>query len=631
MSLTPVNIVDADLPFGAPNEIPLGADQQVTTNEPAKQPAIDFEMRKKQIVMLIGDWKEEKDRVDIRRKLRKNRKNVQELRQEQAILEDETVIADHTIDQNISAEKAAYMQYLETSRTLLTFTPRPYESIPRDILTQLEETFTLGARYDRWKIPWYKIIDGCLLHGAIGFEIVFDETKPFHFSIDYIRRENFIYPTKMTDIEKSDMYLRVFEYPVVQFETWRKTGQGWNMAALDDIIKRHEQYRNKLIEIYKVYFKQDGIVYSGWYSDTPNVTTWLQDPKPHHIGELVEEVIPPDPMAVMMNPGLAVNPPTTWKPVPCKEFPFVLFRYTETEDEVVLEIPGRASMDVYTQEAITELLTSTVNGAHRASGLYVSCEPTLNDSPNPGTVKLKHGLVVQGKVTTHQLPWPNTIALSVIQALSVRNASQMGRTDFAAMSRQDTAKTASEINAAQTQAAALGSIKVSLFADAITRAYMIGWSIARSQALSGQINDFEAFPPEVLKHEYTLTPSGDVEVIKRQEKLQQMKEFFSVIANTPAAVPFLKLLIRAAFPEDSRELVAALDAGDKDIVINELANALETAMPSLPPQEQDDLRKIIASARSMAIRPADAGAAQQAGPAGAAPSQSGNEPLPREA
>lgn len=631
--MTPIPITDSEFPLGVPSSIPLGVDSSVVSNKPPgeSQASISFEQRKRQITMMLTDWQQEVQRVEQRRKLRKNRKNVAELRSAGIILNDETVIADHTIDSNIAQEKSAYMQYLETSRTLLTFTPRPLNSIPREMCTLLEESFTLGARYDRWKIPWYKIIDGTCLHGCIGFEIVFDITKPLHFAIDYIRRENFIYPAKLTDIDRCDMFIRIYEYPVAQFEQWAAGESGFDGPMLKDIIDRYKERRNELIKIYKVYIREDGIIKSGWYSETPTTTQkWLKEPTPHHIGLMKEVVKEPPIEQLMMDPS--AQPTVEYVPEPCIDFPFVLFRYVETEDEIVLDIPGRAAQDIYTQEAITSLLTSTVNGAKRASGLYVGNKPDMTGgSPNNTTTQLSHGKVTNGELTFFQPAWPNNIALAVTQMLSTRNQQQQGRVDFAAMNRQDTAKTATEISAAQTQAAGLGSIKVSLLADAITRAYAMGWAVARSQALTKQIQILSEFPPEVLKHDYTLTPSGDVEVIKRQEKLMRMKEFFGVLANTPAAVPFLKYLIKQAFPEEAGELIAALDAGNKDAVITELVTVIEKLIPQLPPNEQQQLQQIIDGARSVVVGPADPNGTPQSGGPNTGTNNQGAQSVPTEA
>jgi hypothetical protein len=394
---------------------------------------------------------------------------------------------------------------------------------------------------------------------------------------------------------------------------------------LADIVERYKERRNDLVSIYKVYIKEDGVIKSGWYSELPTSgNTWLKEPSPHYIGMMEEVVESPD-VAMVMAGIVPPEPVVSYRPVPCVDFPFVLFKYTETEDELVLEIPGRAAQDIYTQEAITSLLTSTVNGAKRASGLYVGNKPDPGSSPNNSTVTLEHGRVINGELSFFQPAWPNNIALSITQMLSTRNQQQQGRVDFAAMNRQDTAKTATELNAASTQAAMLGSVKVSLLADAIVRAYSMGWAVARSQALAGQIEIMAEFPPEILKHDYTLTPSGDVEVIKRQEKLMRMKEFFSVLANTPAAVPFLKYLIKQAFPEEAGELIAALDVGNKDAVITELALTLEKLKPQLPPNEQQQLDQIISAARSVVVGPANAGGVSAGGAPSNGSPNAGNE------
>jgi hypothetical protein len=313
-----LSLTDRDLPYGAPESIPLGADQVTQEPERPPEPAVSYEQRRRQITAMLSEWKEEEERVKTRRKLRKNHQNVEELREEQKLLDDETIIADHTIDSNIAQEKAAYMQYLETSRTLLTFTPRPLNALPRELCTLLEEAFTLGARYDRWKIPWYKIIDSTCLHGCSGFEVVFDLTKPMHFAIDYIRREHFIYPKNLTELERCDMLLRVYEYPISQFESWMRSGESFNKQVLGDIVERYKERRNELIKIYKVYIKEDGIVKSGWYCDTQMASnTWLKEPAPHHIGLVEERVTPIDPALQMLG---VEQPPPELVPVPCTEF-----------------------------------------------------------------------------------------------------------------------------------------------------------------------------------------------------------------------------------------------------------------------------------------------------------------------
>jgi hypothetical protein len=170
------------------------------------------------------------------------------------------------------------------------------------------------------------------------------------------------------------------------------------------------------------------------------------------------------------------------------------------------------------------------------------------------------------------------------------------------MARQDTAKTATEIDAAETQGARLESTQVALFADTILDAYSTMYEVGKSQALAGLII---FAPPEILLKEYQISPSGDVEVIKRKEKLQLMKEFFEILANTAAGPVLVEYLVRNAFPEEADTLLEAMRAGNNisqeqtSAVISALVEALQQIMPTLPPNEQADLTNIINAAQQL--------------------------------
>lgn len=605
--------------FTAPADMLDTDPNLVGTKEEVAKPQNDelsFSKWQSQLSNLFGEWTNgEEEAVKTRRKVRHNRVNVKDERANGKILDDETVIADRTVDYNTRADKTAYMQYLEDARTLLTFTALPSDNQPSmDQVQLLELNFTKLARYRRWKNVWYKIVDSAVLHGCNFVEVVFDDTKPLKCAVEYVRREDFIFPKDVRDVQQCDFFMKRQFFPLRDI----KSNKIFNPRAVAHFSETYKERKNCKIELLKVYLMHEGFVHVAYYS-AEFTDDWVMNPVRHEIGLL----------DITQNP---MSGEITGQPAGCKFYPVFPLKFQEDEEDDLLKIQGRASMDIYTQEAVTALLSSTVNGARRAAGFYPSAGQDGDGEPSPG-MKIEHGKYIPKKLNFFQPNWPNTIALAVIQTLSVRNQQFTGRTDFAAMSRQDTAKTATEIQAAQEQGSRLTSSQVSLFADTILEVYSTMYAIARSQALLGITN--LGVGPDVLMSEYELSPSGDVEVIKRQEKLKMITNFFALLAGTPAGPVMIETLIKNAFPEEAESMLARISAGtvppqELASVLDALAEALQRILPTLPPNEQSDLEQLISVARSMAQSAANsAGPAQPAGPAGQAPAVS-NEPSPQQ-
>jgi hypothetical protein len=139
-----------------------------------------------------------------------------------------------------------------------------------------------------------------------------------------------------------------------------------------------------------------------------------------------------------------------------------------------------------------------------------------------------------------------------------KNANEQSQVDYAAQNRQDSRKTATEIASANKQATELSNVQITGYSIFIARVYTRCWEISQSCILTGLIA-----VPEILKQacaaKWILKASGDIDVIERAEKIQKMKQDWPVLANTPLAIPFLKDLILAQYPEEAARYNGIID------------------------------------------------------------------------
>jgi hypothetical protein len=598
--MTPTGLTDLDVE--APSILPmLGVEPQATSAVPPPAMAIgsrDYEYYKRIISQLIGAWNSgEKIKVENRRDLRRVAADIKQAKSQGTLLEDETLINDHTIDANVRVEKPPYMDYISTSRTALTFTPLSTSDVESASSAKLVESwFTKGVRHTRWKQPWYKIIDANCFHGAIYYEVVFDVTKPLHTSIDYIPREQLILPMDVMDIQACEVVPRLFKLTVMQLEAWIQDA-GFNGEVLKPILSERESDRIRTIEVYKILFKQNNVVMIGWYHEA--ASTWIKDPIPLDIGLRQPAKEQPEPQIDPMSGQLIPTPPI-WEPAPVMQYPYVPLLYQAVEDERVLFIPGRAFIDAPVQEAISRILTSTVNGAFRASRFYPTRTPNAASDTGNRTVSLKHGVITEGDISVFQPAWPNAIALNLIGTLSIRNKEAMGKSDYASMQRGDaTPVTATQIVAAQDATKSLSTMQIALLSDSYLESGALQFEIARSQALAGELGNVDPLILQALQQKYILAPSGDIEVVKRAETLAQLKELLPLFVNTPAAMTIIKKIVELAFPDDAASIIQELDGPNKDAIVAQLSDMLLKTAKYLPEQDREDLYAVVRGAQSV--------------------------------
>lgn len=544
----------------------------------APETPFKFEDEQKILQTLETARSQEENRVAERRRLRRHRVNVQKLRDDKQLSQDQTIIPDRTIEQNIKAEKTAYNDYLTKPPFVLAFNDTNFPSAQFDVLN----TFTTSLfRYTHWKRPFRKAIDARLVHGGVALELVPDDTAPGLAKVEYIRREDLLIPAKTRDINACMRIGRRYEITKQQLSSMAKLYEFDELAVSK--IKEQTKDSGDFIYIYKWYAKdENNQVFIAWFADIKfSLVDYLKKPTPYITG--LVDVVPPNPIVQQLTGGMDVLPPQ-FKHRPISKYPIYLIPYQIEEDEEYLETQGRVSLDVHVQEAITATMSATVNGAVRAAQMY----PTVEGVPGDGiktdsSFVLKPDHVYQGKFGFFQPPWPNAIALSIVQTLSTRNAQASGQTDFASMSREDSAKRATELNLAKQEADELSSLGMSLWSEGLLELYLDWWEIIKSGIVSMRIQ-----LPDVLKSSgldlssptLQATMAADALVVKRAEVTARRVQFYGLVQGTKLQEPYFDTMMAELFPEDIDKWREAAALADDELQILMLAfNLLQQTPP----------------------------------------------------
>lgn len=544
-----------------------------------KSPEIPFDFQKESEVFraLLDDFNEEVNAVKVRRELRANRKNVDQLRREGKLLPDETIIPDRTIEQNCQAEIVPYISFTETPEEVLSFSD---PANPGFDFYQHSRWITSLLRDESWQEPWQKMQDCMITHGAGFFEVIFDPAAPSRSAFEYVRRDHFIIPRDTKDIQACHRLARKYEITKHQLRILAADFQFDETVVRK--IEEHYKTKNDFISIYKYILRdENNYVYNAWLAEhSLSADRWLRPPQAHFMSDFSVDQF---------------NQPV---PSPTTIIPFFAFPYRTQEDESILFVQGQAALSVHVQEAMQGLLSATVNASTRAAGLYGAVEPGPGEGPqNKELYPLKSGFVHHGKLTFHVLPWPNPVALSVAQYLGVKNASQLGQTDFAAQTRQDTAKRATEIVAAKEEADKLKTARLALFSTKCLAAYKVRFNIILNQLKIGSI-----LPPPNLDPSPLFSPTlqlamaADIQVVKREQRKQKLVDFWPIVAPTPLAPVYFEAMLQTVFPDEFpiwKEAMLQNQQAAQNNPLPMMAAAMADVIGDIPPEKQETFRQIL--------------------------------------
>ena len=561
-------------------------DRQTAADSADAKPIFAFDEESKTFDALIADHVAETNRVAARRDARRHEVDIDALRKSGQILADETIIPDHTIDQTVRGERPALIRYIEGTTTVLSFMNRRVMAMNYEAL---DNWTTSLFRPPGWKEVQFKMIDARALHGGAALERVYSAAAPGKAVAEYIRREDLIIPPNTRNIQSCARFARRYELTKEGFRSLaRKTG--FDPAKVAQILRDNET-RTELLSIYKWFIRDDqSRIFVAWAADKClGLTSYLKDPQPHLSG--VIEAGQPDPLT---------NTPT-FTPAQSTTFPVYYFPYDIQEDETLLEVPGRAKLDLPTQEAITALISAFVNGSVRAAGLYSVRKPSPTGDPPKAEATLKHGHITEGDIAPFQMAWPSTQLLSGVQALRVAKAQETGRTDFASMSRQDTAKTATELNFASKEAELLSSTSVALLSESYLTFYLDWWEVIKSHINAGQLTPPDSFAQlgiDINDPDLFAVMAADAQVIKRAQTEEKLLKYYSLVIGTPMQEPMFQDILSMIFPD---RIARWRQEGAKNDVKTQTLQQTAAAISQipaelcvqLPPELQQTLGQII--------------------------------------
>jgi len=466
---------------------------------------------------------------------------------------DEIYIPTHIIDSNIRREQAKYVSYIVNSRRTAIFSS---STNPAFNTGPLERDFTERCRYDGWQIPLFRTIDCMQLHGYCAAEIQFDDTKPGHFAIEAVNYEDFAFPDDTRDIQACSMLVHRHYFTREQLIDMTKTRE-FSAAEVESLVGQDpvNEQTESLFKVEKVMFRNNGIVQVGW-SCVTKCNEWLRKPRPLFLGrrDASGEVHETD-------------------------YPYVIFHYMIAEDMTIKNCVGRAYLDKHTQEAVSSLMSSFVTAHRRASNFYFSKDADdPNQSNEQTSVQFVPGALIDANVRQFQLSPPNAGMLSAIQTLVTQNSQEQSQMNYAAMNRQDSRKTATEIQTASAEAQLLSATQVSLFSISIKKIYEHCWEIYRSRVIDGLLEP--TIPLHYfIDHEYNIKPAGDTDVVERQEKAQKMLQVWPVIQQHSAlAMIYMEDMLTMLFPDEAPKY---LDQMKQDTTKTQLLQQLSSIVQSL--------------------------------------------------
>lgn len=526
---------------------------------------MSFTYAKPRIKSLIDRWNHIEEDVKRARMLRYMKMDKETLNGLGLFKEDETFIGVRLIDTNCKAEQPPYTSYITQSRRSLIFEQPGGFDIPG--IQKLEHAFTIASRYEGWDKPFIKTVDGAIFLGWDWVEVCLDITKPGHFSVEHVGNERLLFDHEAEDIQQQELVLRFQELSKIQLLS-DITQYNFNKEQVRKILDATEENQGKtkdiLYKIYKVFFKKDDVVYSAYYGGD-KTTDWLRVPTLFSLGRADIEAGPTLPTGAS---DANQQPILNFSPLQEGEYPFYILPYIESENPKIVELRGRGFLDEPAQEGASALMSATVNGTMRAACIFGSPDNT-NPAQNLDTAapkqidcKIRHGGIYDKPIKFWSPPYPPAVPLQVLEALGTANKAETSQVNYAAKNRKDSRKTAEEIKASQQDEQQLTAVQVTTLSAFMRQVYTRCYSIYANRIQQGKITVSEDIK-QLVKGTYVMRAAGDVDVVERGEKLQQLMSAWPVVSKTPLANEFLKIYIRCAFPDDSMHLTSMLDQGNQ--------------------------------------------------------------------
>ena len=88
------------------------------------------------------------------------------------------------------------------------------------------------------------------------------------------------------------------------------------------------------------------------------------------------------------------------------------------------------------------------------------------------------------------------------------------------------------------------------FANYLREFHNSCWVIINSRINAKLIDNVPESILPIINKPFLIQPSGDIDVIKRDQLEQQRRQDWPVVANTPIAIPFLIDILKVSYPND---------------------------------------------------------------------------------
>jgi hypothetical protein len=520
------------------------------------------------------------DKTVASRRLRYADVDIEVEREAGRIQPDEMYIPVHTIDTNIRREQPSYIQYIAESPRAVILEDADDDTTE---LAPLEKDLTKKLRYDGWQKPLFATIDGFQANGYAIVEVVQDLSTVGEVAHEQVQSSDFAFVSDTRDLQACEMVGRTYHYTKTKLlslcgDSKNPKDSDWERDQVEKVVSNDspassaeplessDDKDKSLFRIQKIMFRVNGVVQVGWACIGVG-DDWLRKPRPLYIGRRKQAPVqsqapvPPAFGQTQMAAQQIQQPPAPqWIESYETTYPYILFQYLISENDTITHLKGRVFLDQDVQEGIASLLSSTVTQARRAAGLYASKD---TDDPNDDVLMQKNvffkpGCLINKKVSFTHLDAPEAGIFSAIQMLQSGNQAETSQVNFAENNNQkDSRKTAQAIKESRAQRQELTSTQVVLFSLALTELYQKMVGVIKSRVLAGLIKVRPDLMPLYQKR-LIIKPSGDTDVIEKQQLVGQMTQAWPVVKETGAASLFMIDLLEMMFPARSAKYVQAI-------------------------------------------------------------------------
>lgn len=495
---------------------------------------------------------------------------------------------------------------------------------PQTDVSSIEKWFTQLYRYNGWKAPLTRCIDGALLHGHAAVEFEYDAATPGNFRFNNIAFADLIFQQDALDLESCEYIAVRKRLSHVQLDEL-KTLPGANAQEIDKLYKSSND-RTKIQEVFRVYCKHDKLVYSFWYGKA--CTNFLTRPAPLYVGEVELREAPAqpsiDPMSGM--PMMIPQPPSLEYVVEDR-YPLDLLAPFTTEEDAIESSLGQAHWTRPAQKAMTSVMSSIVTRTVQAAGLYAAVDASnVPPGTQPNAIKpIQRNHIYDVPIKFTSPDGVDASAVGVLQYIDSAQADENGQTAFAVNNRKDSRRTAEELQQADQQQQLNKSILIDSVAEWLLSTITRAWRVAKSRALAREQTSYPVpadITPELLNATYQLQPAGYSDLIERANLLANLEKYYPIAVQAGIGPSYSARLMKIVFPRENfaNEIQTAQQALQVLAAAGAFIQATTTPeeIATLSPEQQQQYTQLL-----NAIQTTVAGATQ---PMGGAPSQPGANP-----